>query len=138
MKKVDLSKIRKERSRIPKEERETLVTQKGDEMANKPQKEQKESKGKQAEIAIVVPEKKVEDDNLLRLINKLQSQDKFIKNGMRQQASINTSDYTSCLIDILVEAKLREGEKIRKTSYLEKYIVQGLKKELKELGIEIK
>lgn len=138
MKKIDLSKVRKERSRIPKEERETLVTQKGDEMANKQKPEPKELKEKQREISIVVPEQKSEDDNLLRLINKLQSQDKFIKNGMRQQASINTSDYTSCLIDILVEAKLREGEKIRKTSYLEKYIVQGLKKELKDLGIEIK
>lgn len=138
MKKIDLSKVRKERSRIPKEERETLVTQKGDEMANKQKPEPKELKEKQREISIVVPEQKAEDDNLLRLINKLQSQDKFIKNGMRQQASINTSDYTSCLIDILVEAKLREGEKIRKTSYLEKYIVQGLKKELKDLGIEIK
>ena len=76
------------------------------------------------------------DDKITQLLKKLEDKDKFIVEGMRQQSSINTSDYTNCLIDILIQAKLNDGEKIRKTSYLEKYLVKGLKEELKQLGIE--
>ena len=77
------------------------------------------------------------DDKITKLLNQLQEKNKFVVEGMRQQSSINTSDYTNCLINILIEAKLQEGEKIRKTSYLEKYLIRGLKSELKDLGIEV-
>lgn len=135
-KKINLNKVRKDRPRISKEERENLVKPKGDEISNK--RVVKEDLEKVEKPTVIVVETPAEEDRMMELLNKLPNKDKFIKNGLRQQSSINTSDYTNCLIDILVEAKLKEGEKIRKTSYLEKYLVQGLKKDLKELGIDIK
>lgn len=133
-KKIDLNKLSKanNRPRISKEEREELLKTKGDEMAGK----QKEAVFTEPKI-VVETSSKATHDELTRLLEKLPEANRFIE-GIRQQSSINTSDYTNCLIDILIEAKKREGEKIKKTSYLEKYIVQGVKKELLELGIEIK
>lgn len=132
--KINLKNARKNKQRISQDERDNLVRAKGNEIAE----EENKLKASENKKIIVVESSPVKDDELMRLLDKLPNQDKFIKNGLRQQSSVNTSDYTSTLIDILVEAKKREGEKIKKTSYLEKYLIQGVKQELKSLGIEIK
>lgn len=136
--KINLNKLSKgnNRPRISKEEREELLKTKGDEITGK-KKESVVSNENFVETKIVINTNKGTQDELSRLLEKLPDANRLIE-GVRQQSSINTSDYTSCLIDILIEVKKRDGEKIKKTSYLEKYIVQGVKKELLELGIEIK
>lgn len=114
--KIDLKKIKKDKIKISKDDREALSS-KGKELSNKSE---------------------LQSENLNKLISSLEEKDRFIKEGARQQSSINTSDYTNCLIDILVEAKKeKDGEKIRKTSYLERFIINGVKEELKNLGIKI-
>lgn len=138
MGKIDLKNAKKRKERVSQKERDNLVRSKGDEIAGKKIVTNSNVEEDDKKALFVVESTPVQDDELMRLLDKLPKQDKFIKNGLRQQSSINTSDYTSTLIDILVEAKKREGEKIKKTSYLEKFLIQGLKKELKDLGIEIK
>lgn len=136
--KINLNKLTKDnnRSRISKEDREKLLKTKGDEITGK-KKESVKIDTEEAQDKIVVDTSKSSQNELSRLLDKLPEANRFIE-GVRQQSSINTSDYTSCLIDILIEVKKRDGEKIKKTSYLEKYIIQGVKKELLDLGIEIK
>lgn len=111
-KKIDLTKIKKS-PKVPVEERE-IASSKAVEL----------DRGKETKL-----------DRMLKM---LPEKDKFIDLGGRQQTSINTSDYTRALIDIFVEAKKEiDGEKIRKTSYLERYLIRGIKEELKDLGIKI-
>lgn len=137
-KKIDLNKLVKGRSnaKISKEEMGALLRTKGDELSGKRRVVVNENETVNEEAKIVV-KSNIVNDELDRLLRKLPDSNRFIE-GVRQQSSINTSDYTSCLIDILIEAKKRDGEKIKKTSYLEKYIIQGVKKELMDLGIEVK
>lgn len=125
--KIKLNNISK--NRVSKEDRDRNFSSKAEELISEKVDNRKEP------IAETFVVKK--DDKITQLLNKLEDKDKFIVEGLRQQSSINTSDYTNCLIDILIQAKLNEGEKIRKTSYLEKYLVKGLKEELKGLGINI-
>ncbi len=125
--KIKLNNISK--NRVSKKDRERSFSSKAEELISEKIENKKEP------IVEDIAIKK--DDKITQLLKKLEDKDKFIVEGMRQQSSINTSDYTNCLIDILIQAKLNEGEKIRKTSYLEKYLVKGLKEELKQLGIEI-
>lgn len=134
-KKIKLNKLNSNR-RLSKEDRQNIdLSSKGEELAKKSTSET---------VATPVVEKEVKkevvinkDDKITKLLNQLPEKNKFVTEGMRQQSSINTSDYTNCLINLLIEAKLQEGEKIRKTSYLEKYLIKGLKAELKDLGIEV-
>lgn len=138
-KKIKLNTARKNRNRIPKEERSDLIKAKGDEISKKSRIPVEDLKKDKAPFKAVIPEVEEvqEESRLIQLVNKLPKKEKFIKNGLRQQSSINTSDYTATLIEILVEAKLEEGDKIKKTSYLEKVLVKGLKKELADLGIKV-
>lgn len=122
-KKIKLNSIKKMRS--PREDRVALSS-KAEELKDEHNSE------------FVSEEHFVKDNKISKLIKKLPEKDRFVREGMRQQSSINTSDYTNCLIDILIEKKLENGEKIKKTSYLEKYLIQGLKKELHDLGVSIK
>lgn len=140
-KKIKLNKLSSNR-RLSKEDRQNIdLSSKGEELSQKSNSEtvvapviEKEVKLEKVETEVNVIQK---DDKITKLINQLPEKNKFVTEGMRQQSSINTSDYTNCLINLLIEAKLQEGEKIRKTSYLEKYLIKGLKAELKDLGIEV-
>tara|TARA_Y100000588_G_scaffold210270_1_gene224264 strand:+ start:95758 stop:96177 length:420 start_codon:yes stop_codon:yes gene_type:complete len=137
-KKIKLNKLNSNR-RLSKEDRQNIdLSSKSEELSKKSNSE--------TIVASVIEEKvkserKVDiikkDDKITKLLNQLPEKNKFVIEGMRQQSSINTSDYTNCLINLLIEVKLQEGEKIRKTSYLEKYLIKGLKAELKDLGIEV-
>ena len=81
-------------------------------------------------------DKSIYSDNLTVLLNTAKRSDKFIPSGKRQQISINSSDYTNSLIELLIESKKElEGEKIRKTSYLEKILKDGLEREIKKMNI---
>lgn len=134
-KKIKLNKLNSNR-RLSKEDRQNIdLSSKGEELAKKSTSET---------VVTPVVEKEVKketvinkDDKITKLLKQLPEKNKFVIEGMRQQSSINTSDYTNCLINLLIEAKLQEGEKIRKTSYLEKYLIKGLKAELRDLGIEV-
>jgi len=137
-KKIKLNKLNSNR-RLSKEDRKNIdLSSKGEELSKKSNSETivasviEEKVKSETEVNIIK-----KDDKITKLLNQLPEKNKFVIEGMRQQSSINTSDYTNCLINILIEAKLQEGEKIRKTSYLEKYLIKGLKAELKDLGIEV-
>tara|TARA_Y100001960_G_C14784249_1_gene890406 strand:+ start:30080 stop:30508 length:429 start_codon:yes stop_codon:yes gene_type:complete len=140
-KKIKLNKLSSNR-RLSKEDRQNIdLSSKSEELSQKNNSEtvvapviEKEVKIEKVEAEVNVIQK---DDKITKLLNQLPEKNKFVTEGMRQQSSINTSDYTNCLINLLIEAKLQEGEKIRKTSYLEKYLIKGLKAELKDLGIEV-
>lgn len=125
-KKLNLKKISASKS-VSSEERQLILNTK---------KEDLESNKSEPVSSIIAP---VVESKIDIMLSQLNDQAKFVKEGSRQQSSINTSDYTTMLINILIEAKKEDGEKIKKTSYLEKYLVKGLKEELKEkYGLNIK
>lgn len=137
-KKIKLNKLNSNR-RLSKEDRQNIdLSSKGEELAKKSNSENVVTPVIDKEVKLEAKNNVIKkDDKITKLLNQLPEKNKFVAEGMRQQSSINTSDYTNCLINLLIEAKLQEGEKIRKTSYLEKYLIKGLKAELKDLGIEV-
>jgi hypothetical protein len=137
-KKIKLNKLNSNR-RLSKEDRQNIdLSSKGEELAKKSNSENVVTPVIDQNVKLETENNVIrKDDKITKLLNQLPEKNKFVAEGMRQQSSINTSDYTNCLINLLIEAKLQEGEKIRKTSYLEKYLIKGLKAELKDLGIEV-
>jgi hypothetical protein len=137
-KKIKLNKLNSNR-RLSKEDRQNIdLSSKGEELAKKSNSENVVTPVIDQNVKLETENNVIKkDDKITKLLSQLPEKNKFVAEGMRQQSSINTSDYTNCLINILIEAKLQEGEKIRKTSYLEKYLIKGLKAELKDLGIEV-
>jgi hypothetical protein len=137
-KKIKLNKLNSNR-RLSKEDRQNIdLSSKGEELAKKRNSENVVTPVIDQNVKLETENNVIrKDDKITKLLNQLPEKNKFVAEGMRQQSSINTSDYTNCLINLLIEAKLQEGEKIRKTSYLEKYLIKGLKAELKDLGIEV-
>jgi hypothetical protein len=137
-KKIKLNKLNSNR-RLSKEDRQNIdLSSKGEELAKKSNSENVVTPVIDQNVKLETENNVIKkDDKITKLLSQLPEKNKFVAEGMRQQSSINTSDYTNCLINLLIEAKLQEGEKIRKTSYLEKYLIKGLKAELKDLGIEV-